>query len=165
KALGKVPGVRLSELEVGKTYTFTAKREGFKPFTGDFKSSGDAEVKVAVKLEAVPQPPPDTTPAPPKQPKQPKPTPVVTAPPPKPPKPAPSNAVGKFACSTSPAGAQIWVDGKNTGRVSPVPLGNPLSLPVGKRKVVFKLNGKSTKPQVVVIEEGNVAKLINVPVS
>ncbi|CAM3666010.1 protein kinase [Corallococcus sp. ZKHCc1 1396] len=165
KALGKVPGVRLSDLEVGKTYTFTAKREGFKPFTGDFKSSGDAEVKVAVKLEAVPQPPPDTTPAPPKQPKQPKPTPVVTAPPPKPPKPAPSNAVGKFACSTSPAGAQIWVDGKNTGRVSPVPLGNPLSLPVGKRKVVFKLNGKSTKPQVVVIEEGNVAKLINVPVS
>ncbi|RKH02942.1 protein kinase [Corallococcus sp. CA047B] len=166
KSLGKVPGARLADLEIGKTYSFTAKREGFKPFTGQFKSSGDAEVKVAFKLEAVPEPTPTPEAPTPPKPKPPKPAPVVATPTqPKPPKPAPSNAVGKFACSTSPAGAQIWVDGKNTGRVSPVPLGNPLSLPVGKRKVVFKLNGKSTKPQVVTIEEGNVAKLINVPVS
>ena len=29
--------------------------------------------------------------------------------------------MGKFACSTKPAGAQIWVDGKNTGRIPPWP--------------------------------------------
>ncbi|NOK36360.1 PEGA domain-containing protein, partial [Corallococcus exercitus] len=84
---------------------------------------------------------------------------------PKPPPPKPAAAaMGKFACSTSPTGAQIWVDGKNTGRLTPVTLGNPLSLPVGKRKVVFKLNGKSTKPQVVVIDAENLTKLINVKV-
>ncbi|RKH62443.1 serine/threonine-protein kinase [Corallococcus llansteffanensis] len=169
KPVGKVPGARLPDLEVGKTYRFTAKRAGFKPFQGEFTSTGDAEVKVAVTLEAEPvsEPPPKPTPPKPTPP-TPKPRPpVVVEPTPKPtpPKPPPASAKGKFACSTSPAGAQIWVDGKNTNRVSPVPLGNPLELPVGKRKVVFKLNGKSTKPQVVVIEADGVAKLINVPVN
>ena len=145
------------DLEMGKKYTFTAKRSGFKPFSGDFTSNGNTEVRVAVDMVEE---------APPPEPK-PKPKPVVATPKPPPePKPKPAAAaMGKFACSTSPAGAQIWVDGKNTGRVSPVPLGNPLQLPVGKRKVVFKLNGKSTKPQVVVIDTENVAKLINVPVN
>ncbi|RKG94632.1 serine/threonine protein kinase [Corallococcus sp. CA053C] len=167
KPVGKVPGARLPDLEVGKTYRVTAKRAGFKPFQGEFTSTGDAEVKVAVAMEAEPVSEPPPKPTPPK-PTPPKPKPVVVAEPtpkPTPPKPAPASAKGKFACSTSPAGAQIWVDGKNTNRVSPVPLGNPLELPVGKRKVVFKLNGKSTKPQVVVIEAEGVAKLINVPVN
>ncbi|RKG83571.1 PEGA domain-containing protein [Corallococcus sp. CA049B] len=164
KSLGKLPGAKLGDLEMGKKYTFTAKRSGFKPFSGDFTSNGNTEVRVAVDMvEEAPPPEPKPKPPPP----EPKPKPVVATPKPPPePKPKPAAAaLGKFACSTSPAGAQIWVDGKNTGRVSPVPLGNPLQLPVGKRKVVFKLNGKSTKPQVVVIDTENVAKLINVPVN
>ncbi|TSC22588.1 serine/threonine-protein kinase [Corallococcus sp. Z5C101001] len=163
KSLGKLPGAKLADLEIGKKYTFTAKRSGYKPFSGDFLSGGDTEVRVAVDMEAEPAPEPPK-PTPPK-PKPPPPVVVATPKPPPPPKPVAAAAMGKFACSTSPAGAQIWVDGKNTGRVSPVPLGNPLSLAVGKRKVVFKLNGKSTKPQVVVIEAEGVAKLINVPVN
>ncbi|NPC71432.1 serine/threonine-protein kinase [Corallococcus exiguus] len=168
KSLGKLPGAKLGDLEMGKKYTFTAKRAGFKPFSGDFTSSGNTEVRVAVDMveEA---PPPEPKPKPPPPEPKPKPPPVAVTPTPKPPpepKPKPAAAaMGKFACSTSPTGAQIWVDGKNTGRLSPVTLGNPLSLPVGKRKVVFKLNGKSTKPQVVVIEAEGVAKLINVPVN
>ncbi|GMU03720.1 hypothetical protein KH5H1_78430 [Corallococcus caeni] len=168
KSLGKLPGAKLGDLEMGKKYTFTAKRAGYKPFSGDFTSKGDAEVRVPVDMVAESPPPePKATPTP--TPPKPKP-PVVAEPSPKPqPKPPPPKpaaaAMGKFACSTSPAGAQIWVDGKNTGRVSPVTLGNPLALPVGKRKVVFKLNGKSTKPQVVVIEAEGIAKLINVPVN
>ncbi|NNB97818.1 protein kinase [Corallococcus exiguus] len=168
KSLGKLPGAKLGDLEVGKKYTFTAKRAGFKPFSGDFTSSGNTEVRVAVDMveEA---PPPEPKPKPPPPEPKPKPPPVAVTPTPKPPpepKPKPAAAaMGKFACSTSPTGAQIWVDGKNTGRLSPVTLGNPLSLPVGKHKVVFKLNGKSTKPQVVVIEAEGVAKLINVPVN
>ncbi|QAT84168.1 serine/threonine protein kinase [Corallococcus coralloides] len=163
KSLGKLPGAKLGDLEMGKKYTFTAKRSGFKPFSGDFTSDGNAEVRVAVDMvEEAPPPEPKPKPKPvvatPKPPPEPKPKPEPR------PKPA-AAAMGKFACSTSPAGAQIWVDGRNTGRVSPVPLGNPLQLPVGKRKVVFKLNGKSTKPQVVVIDKENVAKLINVPVN
>ncbi|RKH58076.1 serine/threonine-protein kinase [Corallococcus aberystwythensis] len=168
KSLGKLPGAKLGDLEMGKTYTFTAKRAGYKPFSGDFTSNGDTEVRVSVDMVAeAPPPEPKPKPTPPEP--KPKPPPVAVAPTPKPPpepKPKPAAAaMGKFACSTSPAGAQIWVDGKNTGRVSPVPLGNPLTLPVGKRKVFFKLNGKATKPQVVVIEAEGVAKLINVPVN
>ncbi|CAM4473232.1 serine/threonine-protein kinase [Corallococcus exiguus] len=167
KSLGKLPGAKLGDLEMGKKYTFTAKRAGFKPFSGDFTSSGNTEVRVAVDMveEA---PPPEPKPKPPPPEPKPKPPPVAVTPTPKPPpepKPKPAAAaMGKLACSTSPAGAQLWVDGKNTGRVTPVTLGNPLSLPVGKRKVVFKLNGKSTKPQVVVVEAEGVAKLIGVKV-
>ncbi|WP_223645014.1 serine/threonine-protein kinase [Corallococcus sp. EGB] len=172
KSLGKLPGAKLGDLVMGKKYTFTAKRAGFKPFSGDFTSNGDAEVRVPVDMVAeAPPPEPKPKPAPPEPkpaPPEPKPKPVPVAQAPKPPpepKPKPAAAaMGKFACSTLPAGAQIWVDGKNTGRVTPVPLGNPLSLPVGKRKVVFKLNGTSTKPQVVVVEAEGVAKLINVKV-
>ncbi|MFB1483772.1 protein kinase [Corallococcus sp. RDP092CA] len=173
KSLGKLPGAKLGDLEIGKKYTFTAKRAGFKPYSGDFTSNGDTEVRVAVDMVAE-APPPEPKPTPP-EPKpvaqtpkpapEPKPKPVAQTPRPAPePKPKAPAAMGKFACSTAPAGAQIWVDGKNTNRVTPVPLGNPLSLPVGKRKVVFKLNGKSTKPQVVVVEAEGVAKLINVKV-
>ncbi len=72
--------------------------------------------------------------------------------------------MGKLAASTKPAGAQIWVDGKYTGRDTPVAIGNPLLLPVGARKVVFKLGNKQTKPQTVTITEADVAKLIGVPI-
>ena len=56
------------------------------------------------------------------------------------------------------------MDGKYSGRDTPVAIGNPLMLPLGSRKIVFKLNGKATKPQVVTITEAEVAKLINVPI-
>ncbi len=75
---------------------------------------------------------------------------------PNPPKPAAK--LGKFAASTKPAGAQIWVDGKYSGRDTPVAIGNPLMLPLGSHKIVFKLDGKSTKPQVVTITESEVAE-------
>jgi eukaryotic-like serine/threonine-protein kinase len=70
---------------------------------------------------------------------------------------------GRLACSTRPAGAQVWVDGQNTGRQTPIALGNPLMLPLGTRQVVFKLNGKQSAPTAVTITADSVAKLINVP--
>ncbi len=54
------------------------------------------------------------------------------------------------------------MDGKKTGRQTPVPLSAPLELPVGARKISFRLNGKTTKPVVVNIPETGVAKLPNV---
>jgi hypothetical protein len=72
--------------------------------------------------------------------------------------------LGKFAANTTPPGAQIWVDGNYTGRNTPVSIENPLLLPVGSRKIVFKLNGKESRPQIVIIEEDTVARLINMPI-
>ncbi|NPC76936.1 PEGA domain-containing protein, partial [Pyxidicoccus fallax] len=76
----------------------------------------------------------------------------------------PSKATGKFACSTKPAGAEIIVDGKKMNRQTPVPLSAPLTLPVGNRKVSFRLNGKTTKPVTVTIVENELVKLLNVPI-
>ncbi|RJS18672.1 protein kinase [Corallococcus sp. H22C18031201] len=155
KPAGKAPSARMPGLAVGKSYKFTARLAGYKPYSGRFESDGSDVLKVTFALEKEPE----REPPPPRTPKPAPPPPVAAV------KTPPKAAVmGKFACSTKPAGAQIWVDGKNTGRETPVALGNPLMLPVGKRKIVFKLNGKSTKPQVVPISEDGVAKLVNVPI-
>jgi hypothetical protein len=154
--------VKLANLAMGKSYRFVAKRAGYKSFSGQFSSDGEPEVRVAFSLEKVAEaPPPQETRRPPVVEREPKREPAPT------PRPPPASAVakqGKFACSTTPAGAQIWVDGKNSGRVTPVPLSNALLLPVGNRKIVFKLNGKQTKPQVVAVTEDGVAKLVGVPI-
>ncbi|QSQ24982.1 protein kinase [Pyxidicoccus parkwayensis] len=159
KRLGKTPQVRAANLEIGKTYRFTAKRAGYEPFSGEFTADGSKdEMRVAFQLVKLPEPEPVREPVA-KEPKPPKPPVAVVTKPPK-----PSKAMGKFACSTKPAGADILVDGKKTGRQTPVPLSAPLTLPVGNRKVSFKLNGKTTKPVVVNITEDGVAKLLNVPI-
>ncbi|MCY1021897.1 serine/threonine protein kinase [Pyxidicoccus sp. MSG2] len=160
KRLGKTPQVRAADLEVGKTYRFTAKRAGYEPFSGEFTADGSKdEMRVSFELVKAPEPEPVREPV--REPTPRKPPPAVVT---KPPKPPASKAMGKFACSTKPAGADILVDGKKTGRQTPVTLGAPLSLPVGNRKVSFKLNGKTTKPVVVTITEDGVAKLVNVPI-
>jgi hypothetical protein len=157
KRVGKTPSAQLSGLTVGKSYKFTAKLAGHKPYAGEFTARKDeSEVEVPFDLE-------EEEPAPVRpQPKQP----VAQPEPPPKKEPAPKKEakLGKFACSTKPAGAQIWVDGKNTGRETPVALGNPLMLPVGSRKIVFKLNGKATKAQPVTVTEDGVAKLVNIPI-
>jgi serine/threonine protein kinase len=157
KPVGQTPNARALNLAIGKTYKFQARRAGYKPLSGELKYTGNPELEVEVELEKEePKPTPTPQPTQPTQPTQPK---VVTPTP----KPVPAK-LGKFAASTKPAGAQIWVDGKNTGRLTPVAIGNPLLLPVGSRKIVFKLNGKQSQPQTVTITEAEVAKLINVPV-
>jgi serine/threonine protein kinase len=155
KSAGKTPNAKLPNLSIGKTYKFVASRAGYKPYSGEFKSEGDSELTVEFALEKEEPKPVAETPKPPKP---------VEPPKPQPPKPTPSKVMGKLAASTKPAGAQIWVDGKYTGRDTPVAIGNPLLLPVGARKVVFKLGNKSTKPQMVTITEADVAKLIGVPI-
>ncbi len=156
--LGRIPDARMANLEVGKTYKFTAKLAGYKTYSGEFKADGSSEqLKVEFAMVKEPEAVVADAPQQPKAPATPKPPPA-----PKPPK-APK-VMGKFACSTKPAGADIYVDGKKTNRQTPVTLGSPLMLPVGKRKISFKLNGKSTKPEVVEITETGVAKLVNVPI-
>ncbi|HYO60071.1 serine/threonine-protein kinase [Archangium sp.] len=154
KRVGKTPDAKLANLTIGKTYTFTVTRAGYKRYSGKFRSNGETEVQVPFELEKeAPLSASERTvtrlSSPPKNTSS---------------KSSSRAAKGKLACSSRPPGAQIWVDGKNTGRETPVALGNPLLLPVGSRTVVFKLGGKQSKPQKVTISEGDVAKLINVPI-
>ncbi|WP_224372980.1 serine/threonine protein kinase [Hyalangium versicolor] len=156
KSVGQTPNAKATNLTIGKTYKFVARRSGYKTYSGEVESEGDTEVKVEVALEK--EPPKET-------PKEPPPKPVEhSKPPPVASTPKASTKTGKFAASTKPAGAQIWVDGKYSGRDTPVAIGNPLLLPLGNRKIVFKLNGKQTKPQTVTITDAEVAKLIGVPI-
>jgi serine/threonine protein kinase len=124
---------------------------------------------VAVKPEPKPEPvvvrpEPKPEPVAVKPEPKPKPEPVAVKPEPKPEpvkpdsKPAASKAMGKLACNSNPVGAEVWIDGKNSGRVTPVPLSAPLDLPVGKHKLVFKMGGKSTPAKEITIAEGEVAK-------
>ncbi|WP_257462371.1 serine/threonine-protein kinase [Archangium lipolyticum] len=160
KRVGKTPDAKLSDLSIGKSYSFTVKRAGYKPFSSKFRSEGETEVKVAFALEKEQPPaPPPERPAVVKKTPEPKPAVVKAS------AAAPrTTAKGKLACSSKPLGAQIWVDGKYTGRDTPAAFGNPVILPVGSHTVVFKLDGKQSKPQKVNITEGDMAKLINIAV-
>ncbi|HSP81573.1 MAG TPA: PEGA domain-containing protein, partial [Myxococcaceae bacterium] len=153
KSVGKMPGVKLAGLTLGQRYAFTARRAGYKTYSGSFSSDdGDTELVVRFELEKEAPPPPTAESRP-----------TVRQPPPSR-SPRPSRTVkGKLACSSRPPGAQIWVNGRYSGRETPVALGNPLVLPVGSHTIVFKLDGKQSKPKKVTITEGEVAKLINVP--
>jgi eukaryotic-like serine/threonine-protein kinase len=159
KSVGKTPDAKLANLTIGKTYDFKATRAGYKPFSGQFRSNGEEQVQVPFELEKeAPAPPPAVVERPAPVPKEkPAPAPKVV-----PTKTAVSAAKGKLACSSRPLGAQIWVDGKNTGRETPVSLGNALVLPVGTHSVVFKLGAQQSKPQTVKITEDGIEKLINV---
>jgi len=151
KKVGRTPGARLANLELGKTYQFTARLAGYKPYAGQFLAKGDSD-ELTISFDLI------------KEEKRPVETVVKPTPPPSNPTPPKSKATGMLACSTKPAGAEILVDGKKTGRQTPVTLGSPLVLPVGKRKISFKLNGKTTKPQVVLISENKMEKLVNVAI-
>lgn len=73
-------------------------------------------------------------------------------------------AKGRLACATRPAGAEIWIDGKKTDRVTPVPVSKAIELSVGQHKVVFKLDQKQSGPHVVSIEDSEVAVLRDIVV-
>ena len=155
KSAGKTPEAKLANLTIGKTYEFKATRAGYKSFSGQFRSDGEEQVRVPFELEKEAPPPAQVV----ERPVAPK---VNNPKPPPSPKPVVSSAKGKLACSSRPLGAEIWVDGKNTGRKTPAALGNALVLPVGTHTVVFKLDGKQSKPQTVKIADGELEKLINV---
>jgi eukaryotic-like serine/threonine-protein kinase len=70
-----------------------------------------------------------------------------------PPKETPKGKVmGKMMCTTTPIGADVFIDGKNTGKKTPVAKANAFDLSGGKHKVQFKLNGKTLSKDIVIDE-------------
>ena len=66
---------------------------------------------------------------------------------------AQARGTGKLACSSDPVDAEVIIDGKPTGRRTPVPKGQEIELPFGRHKVVFRREGKSSPVHEIVIGE------------
>ncbi|MGV3625039.1 MAG: protein kinase domain-containing protein [Archangium sp.] len=120
----------------------------------------DPEPTPVARNDPPPKKDPAPTPAPKNDPpprKDPAPTPVAKNDPPPPAKqdPPKSNAKGLVVFGSSPMGAEVWVDGKNTGKKTPVPKAAAIELSVGAHKVQFKSGGKSSEVQTVTVTEAN----------
>ncbi|MBL9039567.1 MAG: protein kinase [Archangium sp.] len=166
RVVGRTPEVRLVDLPMDKPAFALARKTGFQTMRIDLSNPDRVEL-LQLPIELAPEAPPkgrEPKPAPvppPPQEEPPEPTeapPAVkkTQPPPRAEEPPPSPPVsaprvergsGKVAFGSNPAGAEIWVDGKNTGKKTPVPKPQALVFPAGKHKVVFKLDGKSSAPK------------------
>jgi eukaryotic-like serine/threonine-protein kinase len=159
KVRGTTPDVKITDLVQGKTYRGLAKKKGFITEAFTIENPGAAAtvtVTVSMKPEVAvtKKDPPPVVVAPP--------TVVKKDPPPAQPKteprsdaPAPKNlAKGKLKIASNPTQAEVILDGKPTGRKTPILPKDPLQVPVGKHKFQFKLNGKMSAPLEVMVVEG-----------
>ena len=64
---------------------------------------------------------------------------------------------GFVIANSSPTGAEVWVDGRNSGKRTPMTQTTRLELPVGKHRVTFKYAGRrDALVEVLVSEDGTV---------
>ena len=129
--------------------------EGYQTVKDTFTAVDGHLMEIEVTLEEIPKPKPQpavaTRPAPRARPAR------AT-------RPRTSSEMGRLALSSNPSGAEIYIDGRNTGRKTPVGLSSALSVPVGEHTIVFKLDGKSSKPQKIVVSKDGITKLAGVPI-
>ncbi len=159
KVIGTTP-LEVKELKQGEPFDFVARKAGFSEVSSslsnpdkkavvekdiflDRVAAKEPEPKV-VKNEPKPEPRNEPKPEPKVVKNEPKPEPK---PQPKPePKPVAAKGSGKAAFTSSPVGAEIWVDGKNTGKKTPLPKTAALEFSIGKHKAIFKQGGKASAP-------------------
>jgi hypothetical protein len=163
KSKGMTPQVQVTELVFGRTYKGVARKEGFA--TEDFiieNKGHEPTVSIALQLKPVPAKVESPRPVEKHDAKvepQLQPRPIAKADPPTP--LSKSSAKGKLLkVASSPTGADIIVDGKQTGRKTPVLPAQPLELSTGKHRLQFKLNGKLSPVVEVVVAEGDNTSVI-----
>ncbi len=69
---------------------------------------------------------------------------------------------GRFACATKPLGAEVWIDGENTGEKTPISVSKAIPLKAGRHWVVFRREGKRSGPHEIEVREGELAKLVGI---
>jgi len=69
-----------------------------------------------------------------------------------------SAQIGYLVTNTRPA-ARLSIDGRETGRWTPVPEANPIALPAGSHSVIFETADGKRLEQTVQIEPGKTARL------
>ena len=94
---------------------------------GTFGSYGDPAVTVELALERLPET---------RKPRQTK----------------PARGVGHLVCTSTPQGAEIFIDGKPTGRRTPVPATDPIELPEGRHRVLFEIAGVVSEVKTITVE-------------
>ncbi|MGI5861319.1 MAG: protein kinase domain-containing protein [Myxococcales bacterium] len=80
------------------------------------------------------------------------------------PKPKPKakpKGFGKLVTISSPV-AQVFVDGKDTGRWTPIPNAKPLEIPAGKHTITYKAADGRKATRVVTVEVGETVKVVGV---
>jgi len=163
KLIGSTPKAKATKLKADQTYKYTAKLAGYRTYEGSLKGDGQPETTVDIQLEK------DAKEVQrdrdrekerereqrerEKERERAKQAAKVAA-----------AKKGMLACSSNPAGADVIVDSKPTGRQTPIPIAKPLELPVGPHKVVFRLGGKSSEIKSVEIKADEVVTLRNIPV-
>jgi Protein kinase domain/PEGA domain len=161
------------------------RAEGYKPFAATVQvAPGGAPIELDAKLEAerplqiqgvvltqapdaapAPAPPPRnrpssrkpqraTPPAPPVEP-------LVAAPPPQlaAATPLPPPSIGYLVVQTKPA-TRLTIDGRDTGRWTPVPPANPIALPAGTHTLLFESADGRRHEEQVEIEAGKTARFV-----
>jgi len=92
------------------------------------------------------------------------PVPPVTPPTEAPLRPPPTPAAGRLLVASKPW-ARVWIDGRDTGRNTPIPAGAPLVLAPGSHRVTLYVNERRFDFRVTVTA-GETAKLIqNLPIT
>ena len=87
--------------------------------------------------------------------------PLVSAPPPQlaAATPLAPPSIGYLVVQTKPA-TRLTIDGRDTGRWTPVPAANPIALPAGPHTVVFESADGRRHEEQVEIEAGKTARFV-----
>jgi serine/threonine protein kinase len=160
KVRGLTPDVKVTDLTPGKTYRGIARKAGFVSETFTLDNRGgepSVALSLSLKAEAIKEPAPVKKDPPVVVKKDPAPTPPPRDPPP----PKASAAKGRLMkVASTPTAADVLIDGKPTGRKTPILPGQPLEVPVGKHKIQFKFGGKMSAPIDIVVTEGDNSAVI-----
>jgi len=134
KSRGTTPALKELVLPMQGTHRIELRRPGFEKVTKTIQNTA-RERTVNLNVDMRPEKPPPGR------------TPPSTL--------SKKRTEGKLVISTIPNDAEIWVNGKNTGKRTPRGFGNPLSLEEGSHTLVFKAGGKQSKPIMVEITSEN----------
>ncbi|MBX7101806.1 MAG: PEGA domain-containing protein [Myxococcaceae bacterium] len=140
--VGTLPGARAEQLTVGRTYAWLVRKAGFTPASGTLSAAAPEEKSVVAELKPA----------------------GAVAVRPQNPGPTQPQGTGFLVCTSVPPGAQVIVDGKGTGRKTPILPDAPLELGAGKHAVVLELNGTRSPARNVTVEPQKMVKLFNVKV-